>query len=187
MNRIILRNNSGIPIFASILFVILTVCSVQVMAGDLTPEVEAKIKAYKQKLTQWSNDADIIKAVEEMNARVVKMNNKTWKDLAQDDPEVMKYQKTSAGKKLTDWQKDKSLGKLFLRDHKGNLAAGSKKPAVYNIAERRPFLEAMAGKTWNSNMVKPDPTTKLSSIQISAPVISNGKKIGVIHTSLIVE
>jgi len=158
-----------------------------VFAGELTPEVNSQIQAYKEKLSKWSSDKDIIKAVEEMNARAVSMSNQTWKTLAKDTPEVMKFQKSTAGKKLTDWQKDKLLGKLFLRDGKGNLVASSKKPAIFNISERKAFTKAITGNAWSSAKAKPDPTTNLASIQISAPVISKGKSIGVIHTSLIIE
>jgi len=159
----------------------------QVLADSFPTEMTSKIELYQEKLAKWSNDKDIIAAVKEMNARIVSMNNKTWKSLAKDNPKVMGYQQSTAGKKLTDWQKDKSLGKLFLRDTKGNFVAGSKKPAIYNIVDRKAFTKAITGKSWNSTKVKPDPTTNQRSIQISVPVQSNGKNIGIIHASLIVE
>ena len=188
MKRISTRNKKYfITASTALLVSLLIISSNHVLADGLTPEIESQIETYKEKLTRWSNDKDIIQAVKEMNARVVSMNNKTWESLAKDDPKVIKYQQSTAGKKLTSWQKDKQLGKLFLRDNNGNFVAGSKKPAIFNIAERKAFAEAITGKPWNSKKAKPDPTTRLTSVQISAPVIQKGKSIGVIHTSLIVE
>ncbi len=119
------------------------------------------------------------------NKHKVKMNNKKWKKLSASDAKVKPFLTSSAGKKLFTWEQDKTLGKLFLRDKTGNLVAGSKKPAIFNIAKRPAFAKAIRGKVWNSKKPKADPTTKLSSIQLSIPVVSNGKKIGVLHTSII--
>ncbi|HED16795.1 MAG TPA: hypothetical protein ENI64_08300 [Gammaproteobacteria bacterium] len=156
-------------------------------AGDLNPKTQNKVDAYKQKLATWAQDPDVISAVKKANKQDTNMDNAKWKAMNKNDGKVLSYQSSSAGKKLTKWNKDKSLGKLFLRDKKGNYVAGSKKPAIYNIASRPAFSKAEPGQGWNSSKVKPDPTTNLASIQVSYPVISNGEKIGVIHTSVIVE
>ncbi len=157
------------------------------IAGDLNAKTQNKVDAYKQKLATWAQDPDVISAVKNANQQSSKMDNATWKAMNKNDGKVLSYQSSSAGKKLTKWNQDKSLGKLFLRDKKGNYVAGSKKPAIYNIATRPAFSKAKPGQGWNSSKVKPDPTTNLASIQVSYPVISNGEKIGVIHTSVIVE
>jgi len=156
-------------------------------AGELNTKTQDKVNAYKQKLATWAQDPDVISAVKKANQKGTDMDNAKWKAMNKNDGKVLSYQSSSAGKKLTTWNKDKSLGKLFLRDKKGNYVAGSKKPAIYNIATRPAFSKAKPGKGWNSTKVKPDPTTNLASIQVSYPVISNGEKIGVIHTSVIVE
>ena len=157
-------------------------------AAGLDPAVQAKVDKYKQKLTSWAQDPEIITAIEKANQKNSSISNDRWKALGTRDAKVLSYQKSPAGKKLTTWNSDKALGKLFLRDKQGNLVAGSKKPAIFNIADRPAFAKAMSGKTWNSSKVKPDPTTQLSSIQVSAPVMNkNGKQIGVIHTSVIVK
>ena len=155
-----------------------------VSAGDISPELQAKIDAYKVKLAQWAQNPTVVKAVEQANSNTAKLTNEQWKSLPETDPKVLSFQQSEAGRLLTELQNDKSLGKLFLRDSKGNFVAGSKKPAIFNIGDRKAFTQAMSVGTWNSNKVKPDPTTKISSVQLSTPVMSNGKKIGVIHTSL---
>jgi len=156
-------------------------------AGELNAETQAKVDAYKQKLATWAQDPDVVSALKKANQDLAKMDNATWKAMSKNDGKVLSYQSSTAGKKLTKWNDDKSLGKLFIRDKKGNYVAGSKKPAIYNIATRPAFSKAKPGQGWNSTKVKPDPTTSLASIQVSYPVISNGEKIGIIHTSLIVE
>ncbi len=154
-------------------------------AGDLSPDLQAKLETYKSRLSQWAKDPVIINAVKQANSSKTSMDNKTWKALSATDAKVKPFLSSSAGKKLFSWEQDKSLGKLFLRDSKGNLVAGSKKPAIFNISNRPAFTKAIRGKIWNSKKPKADPTTKLSSIQLSIPVVDNGKEIGVLHTSII--
>ncbi len=154
-------------------------------AGELSPELQVKLNVYKTKLTKWAKDPVIVKAVMQANNHKTKMDNRTWKKLSVSDAKVKPFLTSPAGKKLFAWEQDKKLGKLFLRDKTGNLVAGSKKPAIFNIANRPAFTKAIRGKIWNSKKPKADPTTKLSSIQLSIPVINNGKEIGVLHTSII--
>jgi len=154
-------------------------------ADNIPAKLQVKLDIYKTKLTEWAKDPVIIKAVMQANKQKVSMNNKMWKTLSKSDAKVAPFLTSSAGKKLFSWEQDKSLGKLFLRDKTGNLVAGSKKPAIFNISKRPAFSKAIRGKIWNSKKPKADPTTKLSSIQLSIPVVSNGKQIGVLHTSII--
>ena len=155
--------------------------------AQLSADVESKVKTYQEKLATWAKDPEVIDAIKSMNGEMTSMTNASWKLLPKDDPKVQKYISSTAGKKLQGWQQDKSLGKLFLRDKNGNFVAGSKKPAIYNIADRPPFKQAINGMQWNSKKAKTDPTTKKSSIQLSSPVISDGEKIGIIHIVIILE
>lgn len=172
-----------IQILSTLLFSLLSFTSAQ--AGDISPDLQTKLNIYKTKLTEWAKDPVIVKAVMEANNNKASMSNQTWKSLAASDPKVKPFLTNTAGKKLFSWEKDKALGKLLLRDKNGNLVAGSKKPAIFNIADRPAFTKAIRGKIWNSKKVKADPTTKLSSIQLSIPVKNNGKEIGILHTSII--
>jgi len=156
-------------------------------AGELNAATQAKVEKYKKQLATWAKDPAVIAAIENSNNKTNNMSNNNWKALSAKDAKVLSYQNSSAGKKLTQWNADTSLGKLFLRDKKGNLVAGSKKPAIFNIADRPAFSKAIKGKSWNASKIKPDPTTKLASVQISYPVISKGANIGIIHTAVIVE
>lgn len=158
-----------------------------VMAEELSPAVKAKVSEYQQKLTKWSQDPELINAIKQGNSSAPAINNAKWKALDEKDPAVLAFQNNKAGKILTGLESDKSIGKLFLRDKNGNLVAGSKKPAVFNVSDRPAYVNAMRGKTWSSSKIKADPTTNLKSVQVSAPVMSEGKVIGVLHTSVIAQ
>jgi hypothetical protein len=67
------------------------------------------------------------------------------------------------------------------------MVAGSGKSVIYNASARPPIKEAMKGKPWNADEVKPDPTTQLKSVHVSAPVMDGGAVIGVIHTAVTAE
>lgn len=180
MNKVLLSSRA--LIFSTL---IISALSFTVQAAELSPDMQVKLDIYKTKLTEWAKDPIIVKAVLQANSSKANMNNDTWKKLPSSDAKVKPFLTSTAGQKLTAWEKDKSLGKLFLRGNTGNLVAGSKKPAIFNIADRPAFKNAFRGKIWNSSTPKADPTTKVSSIQLSIPVKNNGKEIGVLHTSVI--
>ncbi len=153
-------------------------------------DVEARVQAYKQKLMEWATDPTIVKAVKESNASggtIPGMNNGKWDELAESDPQITAILNTPASKLVKQWEGDKGINKLFVRDEKGNMVAGSGKSVVYNAAARPPFKEAMKGKPWNADEVKPDPTTQIKSVHVSAPIMDGGAVIGVIHTAVTAE
>jgi len=174
----------GLTILVVSLFT--SLISLSAYADKIAPELQSKIDQTRMKLENWAKDPAFINAVTIANTQSTSLTNKKWKSLKISSPEVAELMSSKVSKKLIEFEKDKTLGKLFLRDKNGNLVAGSKKPAVFNIQGRPAFDNAIRGKTWNSKKVKADPTTKLKSVQISTPIISAGKNIGIIHTSLIV-
>lgn len=156
----------------------------------LPADLEAKVQAYKQKLVDWAADPTIVKAVKEANASggaIPGMSNGKWDELAESDPQITAILNTPASKLVKQWESDKGINKLFVRDEKGNMVAGSGKSVIYNAAARPPFKEAMKGKPWNADEVKPDPTTQIKSVHVSAPVMDGGTVIGVIHTAVTAE
>lgn len=158
--------------------------------ADLPPTLQAKVDGYKKKLVEWAANPVIVKAVKDANAKgglVPGMTNGKWDELAENDPVVLGTLNTPASKLVMQWEVDKGINKLFVRDEKGNMVAGSGKSLVYNAAARPPFKEAMKGKAWSANEVKPDPTTQIKSVHVSAPVLDGGQVIGVIHTAVTAE
>lgn len=159
--------------------------------AELPPDVAAKVDAVKKKLTDWAANPAVVAAVKASNGSdgmIAGMSNSKWDELTEKDPQVMAFQTSAVGKLVVEWEHDKSIGKLYLRDQKGNLVASStNKPLLYNVASRPPFINAMKGAAWATGEVKPDPTTQAKSVQASAPVMDGGKAIGVIHSSIPVE
>lgn len=162
-----------------------TICAAN--AEPISPEVQAKVEQYKKKLREWAANPVFITAVKEANAKggmVPGMTNAKWDELKEHDPVVMSFQTSAAGKLLSKLEGDKGISKLYLRDEKGNLVAGSNKPLLFNNASRIPFKSAIGGKVFSESEIKSDPTTLEKSVQASAPILDGGKPIGVIHTAV---
>lgn len=168
------------------LFVLLT-APYYTFSASMSPKLQEKISEYQGRLTQWASNPVVIEAVKKSNQSVSKFDNQMWKSLTQTQPQVSVYINSPAGQLLSSWQNMGGIGKLFVRNLRGELVAGSKMPAIYNISDRPPFTNAVKGSVWHAKKVKPDPTTKQASVQISAPVKEAGKVIGIIHANVIVE
>lgn len=177
---------------STLLMLFVAVAGLQISAAraDLPANIAAKVETYKKKLVDWAAHPTIVKAVKDANAAggmLPGMNNGKWDALADNDPQVLGILSTPASKLVIQWEGDKGINKLFVRDEKGNMVAGSSKSLLYNAAARPPVKEAMKGKPWNANEIKPDPTTQIKSVHVSAPVMDGGKVIGVIHTAVTAE
>lgn len=155
--------------------------------ATLPADMQAKVESYKNKLVEWAANPTIVKAVKEANAKggmIPGMTNGKWDELAENHPQVTGIMATPASKLILQWEADKGINKLFVRDAKGNMVAGSGKSLIYNAAARPPIKEAMKGKAWNAQEIKPDPTTQINSVHISAPILDGGNVIGVIHSAV---
>lgn len=187
MTRVLSRD---VSLFAALLL-LATLCfqASQALAA-LPADMQAKVEVYKKKLVDWAANPVIVKAVKEANAKggmIPGMNNGKWDELTETDPLVAGILSTPASKLVKQWEADKGINKLFVRDEKGNMVAGSAKSLIYNAAARPPVKEAMKGKPWNAEEIKPDPTTQIKSVHVSAPVLDGGQVIGVIHTAVTAE
>ena len=161
------------------------------MADSLPAGLQTKIDTYKKKLVEWAANPMFVAAVKESNAKgglAPGMSNAKWEELAENDPVVLGFQNSEAGKAVTQLGQDKGISKLYLRDEKANLVASSNKPLLFNNASRpwiaNPLKE---GKPWSAAEVKPDPATQVKGVHLSVPVLDGGKTIGVLHTSVVAE
>ncbi len=155
--------------------------------AELPGPLQTKVETYKKKLVEWAANPTIVQAVKDANAKggaLPGMTNGKWDELAENDPQITALLNTPASKLVKQWEADKGINKLFVRDEKGNMVAGSGKSLIYNASARPPVKEAMKGKPWAASEVKPDPTTQINSVHVSAPVMDGGKVIGVIHTAV---
>lgn len=115
------------------------------------------------------------------------MSNAKWDDLADDDPQVQALLKSAVSAQLQKWEADKNINKLFLRDEKGNMVAGSSKTLIFTAINRPTVKTALTGQIYVAEEIKPDPTTQIKSVQLAVPVFDGKKVVGVLHTAITAE
>lgn len=170
-------------------FAVLCVLPGAAAADPISPENQATISAYIKQMEGWAGHPTIIAAVKESNAKggIPGMNNGKWDGLEDADPLVKSIQSSPAGKLLTDWDKNPGISKLYVRDEKANLLAGSNKALRYNNASAPQFSSCAKGGAWFAREIKPDPTTGVKSVQVCVPVLDGGKAIGVMNSAVTIE
>ena len=168
---------------------ILAACVGAAWASDITPKMQPKIDAYKKQAAVWAADPLIIKATREANAKgpIPMMGNAKWRELKEDDPIVKGFVDNPAGKLMTKWLNAdaKGINKIVLSGDKSHRVAFTSMPAIY-IGKGKPNYDTSMNddKVWQQDESKPDPSTKIDSVQISAPVKDGGKVIGVLLVAL---
>ncbi len=159
------------------------------VAGDITPKMQAKIDVYKKQAAAWAADTEIVKAVKEANAKgpIAGMGNAKWRELKENDPLVHGFVTNPTGQLLTKWMNAdaQGLNKIVLSGDKSQRVAFTSMPAIY-IGKGRPNFDTSMndGKVWQQDESKPDPSTNIDTVQISAPVKNGDKVIGVLLVSL---
>lgn len=159
------------------------------MAGDVTPKMQPKLDAYKKQTVTWAADPAIVNAVKEANAKgpIPMMGNAKWRELKETDPTITAFVTHPAGQLMTKWMNAdaKGINKIVLSGDKSHRVAFTSMPAIY-IGKGKPNFDSSFndGKVWQQAESKPDPSTKIESVQISAPVKDGGKIIGVLLVAL---
>lgn len=158
-------------------------------AGDITPAMQPKIDRYKKQAVSWAADPLIVQAVKDANAQgpIAGMGNAKWKELKETDPVVSGFVTNTTGKQLTKWmQADaKGINKIVLSGAKSQRVAFTSMPAIY-LGKGKPNFDTSMNdaKVWQQDESKPDPSTNIDTVQISAPVMDGGQVIGVLLVSL---
>ncbi len=158
-------------------------------AADLTPKMQIKIDAYKKQAAAWAANPAIVQAVKESNAKgpIPGMGNAKWRDLKEDDPVVTGLVSNPAGQLMTKWLNAdaKGINKIVLSGNKSHRVGFTSMPAAY-LGKGKPNFDTSFddGKVWQQGETKPDPSTNIESVQISAPVMDGGNTIGVLLVAL---
>ncbi len=161
-------------------------------AGDITPKMQTKIDVHKKQAAAWATDPAIVGAVKDANAKgpIEGMGNAKWRELKETDPVVADFVTNPTGKLLTKWMNADAAGinKIVLSGDKSQRVAFTSMPAIY-IGKGKPNFDTSMndGKVWQQDESKPDPSTNIDTVQISAPVKDGGKVIGVLLVSLTVD
>ncbi len=159
------------------------------LAGDVTAKMQPKIDAYKKQAVAWAADPLIVKAVKDSNAAgpLAGMGNAKWRDLKESDPAVKGLVDSPTGQLLTKWMNAdaKGINKVVLSGDKSHRVAFTSMPAVY-LGKGRPNFDTSMndGTVWQQGESRPDPSTNIDTVQISAPVKDGTTVIGVLLVSL---
>ena len=166
----------------------LLLATTPVLAGDITPKMQPKIDQYKKQAVAWAMDPLLVQSVKEANAQgpIPGMGNAKWRELKENDPQVLSFVTNPAGQMLTKWMNSdaKAINKIVLSGAKSQRVAFTSMPAIYLGKGKPNFDEAIDGKVWQQGETKPDPSTNIETVQIAAPVKDGGKVIGVLLVSL---
>ncbi|WP_151194629.1 hypothetical protein [Candidatus Symbiobacter mobilis] len=158
--------------------------------SSFSPALQAKVTQAQKLLAEWASNPIVVAAVKEANAKggmFPGMSNAKWNDLEDAHPTVQLSLTSPVAKQLQKWEKSAQLDKLFLRDQKANLIAGTSKTLLFNNSSRAVSAHALQGQEWSDTDIKADPTTQVRSVQIGAPVRDGGKVIGFLHASVSAE
>ena len=102
---------------------------------------------------------------------------------------VTAFVDNAAGQLLTKWLNadGKGINKIVLSGDKSHRVAFTSMPALY-IGKGKPNFDTSFNdeKVWHQGETKPDPSTNIESVQISAPVKDGDKVIGVLLVALTV-
>lgn len=151
-------------------------------AFEMSPAVQAELDKEKTVIAGWASDPVIVKAVKEQNGKgpIPGMDNPKWKSTRRSDPVVQAFQECAAGR-LLKGKVDGSNGlfsEAFLSAAQGEKVAFVEKTTSYIHKGQAKFDVPFGGsKSWQGNP-EFDESAQTYQIQISVPVLADGKPIG---------
>lgn len=153
-------------------------------AFEVTPAMQKEISRQTEVVKAWAASPAVVKAVLAQNEKgpIPGMDNARWKTVRRSDELVKSLVSNEAGKFLV--QKMEGSGGIFARAFlnaaQGEKAAFSEKTISYLHKGQAKFDVPMStGKTWQGPP-ELDEITEAHHVQVSAPVLSGGKPVGVL-------
>jgi hypothetical protein len=151
-------------------------------AFEMTPVVQVELDKEKTVIASWASDPVIVKAVKEQNGKgpIPGMDNPKWKSTRRSDPVVQALQENAAGRLLKAKVEGSNgmFSEAFLNAAQGEKVAFVEKTTSYIHKGQAKFDVPFANaKAWQG---KPefDESAQTYQIQISVPVLADGKPIG---------
>ena len=151
-------------------------------AFEMTPAVQAELDKQKTIAASWAANPVIVSAVVEQNRKgpIPGMDNAKWKMTRRSDPIVTAFQNNSAGQ-LLKAKLDESKGAVsesFLSAARGEKVAFVEKTTSYIHTGQSKFdVPFNSGQAWQGK-AEFDESSQTYAIQISVPVLQEGKPIG---------
>src|SRR5262245_10366085 len=149
---------------------------------EITPAVQAELDKQKAVVASWAASPVVVSAVLEQNRKgpLGGMDNARWKMTRRSDPMVTGFQTNAAGQflraKLNESQG--AVSEAFLNAAQGEKVAFVEKTTSY-LHRGMPKFDVPfdTGKTWQGP-AEFDESSQTYAIQISVPVLAEGKLIG---------
>ena len=151
---------------------------------EITPVVQGQLDKEKTAIASWASDPVIVKEVQLQNKKgpLPGMDNDTWKTTRRSDPVIKAFQDNPAGRYLKAklGQEGSVYNEAFLSAAKGEKVAFVEKTSFY-IHKGKPKFDVpfTTGKSWQGEP-EFDESSQTYAVQISTPVLSDGKPIGVL-------
>ena len=153
-------------------------------AFEVTPAVQKELDQAAEAVKGWAADPVIVNAVAVQNQKgpIPGMDNAKWKSVRRSDALIKEFQSNDAAQWLKQ-KLDASQGlysEAFLNANQGEKVAFVAKTSSYlhkgSAKFEKPFT---TGQTWQGEP-EFDESSQTHQIQISAPVLADGKPIGVL-------
>jgi len=154
------------------------------MAGgfEMTAGVQVELDKQKGIVASWAASPVIVGAVLEQNRKgpIAGMDNAKWKVTRRSDPMVTAFQSNQAGQflktKLVESQG--AVSEAFLNAARGEKVAFAEKTTSYIHKGAAKFdVPFNTGKAWQGE-AEFDESSQTYAIQVSVPVLAEGKPIG---------
>ena len=149
-------------------------------AESLSSAIQAKLDEKVKVIQEWAISPVIVKAVLQRNStpltEVASMNQEQWKTVSMLNPVIKLFTKNEAADFLKT-KKDVAVTEAFLSAADGTKIAFLSKTTNWSHSGKPKHDQAMAGKTWQGS-VEVDESTGAQQIQLSVPVLSEGKPVG---------
>jgi hypothetical protein len=168
--------------------VIVALLGAPVWAADITPGVQKEIDKQVEIIKGWAADAVIVKAVAVQNEKgpLAGVDNAKWKAIRRSEPTIKEFQTGPAGQYLTQKVKasNEIFSEAFLSAAQGEKVAFVEKTTSY-IHKGQPKFDVPfgSGKVWQGQ-AEFDESSQTHQLQVSVPVLSAGKVVGVLVVGL---
>ncbi|HEY1173135.1 MAG TPA: hypothetical protein VGH19_17330 [Verrucomicrobiae bacterium] len=155
--------------------------------AQLDPAAQARVDAAVMDIQQWASNPAIVKAVSAQNATLPAdysaMTQDKWKVATILDPFVRSFSKNEAGAFLKTKKTD-TVSEAFISDANGLKVGFLSKTSSWSHKGNPKHEVPMTGKIWQGK-VELDESTGLQQVQVSVPVLADGKPAGSLVVGLV--
>ena len=153
-------------------------------AFEITPAVQRELDKHVEQVKSFAADAVIVKAVIAQNEKgpIAGMDNAKWKTVRRNDSLVKEFQSNPAGQFLKQKiaNSNGTYAEAFLNGAQGEKVAFFEKTTSYQHKGNPKFdVPFTSGKSWQGQP-EFDESSQTHQIQVSVPVVSGGKTVGVL-------